>query len=160
MYQEANMFKFLLTIILFTTTLPIYSEVEIANENYDAKLAKKLGADDYGMKSYVFVTLKSGSNTSTDTDQRSTSFRGHLKNIRKLVAENKLLIAGPFGQNDSDFRGLFILNVTTIKEAEKLLESDPAIKAGYLKADLYEWYGSAALSEYLSASDKVWKIKP
>jgi len=30
------------------------------NPNYDKALADSLGADDYGMKSYVFVILKSG----------------------------------------------------------------------------------------------------
>jgi len=50
------------------------------------------------------------------------------------------------------------LDVSTIKEANILLETDPAIKAKFLDPELYEWYGSAALSEYLEASDKVWKI--
>jgi len=138
----------------------IYAETEVANENYDAKLAKQVGADDYGMKSYVLVILKSGENKSTDQDVRNKSFRGHLKNIRRLVDDNKMVIAGPFGNNDKDFRGLFILNVATLKEAKELLATDPAINADYLKAEMYEWYGSAALSEYLKASDKVWKIKP
>jgi len=38
-----------------------------------------------------------------------------------------------------------------------LLETDPAIKEGLLEADLYSWYGSAALPLYLDASDKIWK---
>jgi uncharacterized protein YciI len=108
----------------------------------------------------VFVILKSGTNKSTEQDKRNKAFSGHLKNIGQLVDEGKLIIAGPFGKNDKDFRGLFILNVTTIKEAEKLLASDPAISAKYLKAEMYEWYGSAAISQYLDASDKVWRIKP
>ena len=69
-------------------------------------------------------------------------------------------MAGPFGKNDSGFRGLFIINVPTIAEANKLLETDPAIKANLLKAELYPWYGSAALPEYLEAHDKIWKAKP
>lgn len=135
-------------------------ETKISNENYDAELAIRVGADDYGMKSYVFVILKSGENKSTDKELRNKSFRGHLDNIRRLVDEDKLVIAGPFGNNDKDFRGLFILNVTTVKAAEALMATDPAISAGYLKAEMYEWYGSAAISEYLEASDKVWKTKP
>jgi len=31
------------------------------NPNYDAKLAADLGADDYGMKKFVLVILKTGS---------------------------------------------------------------------------------------------------
>jgi len=130
------------------------------NPNYDAKLAEKLGADDYGMKSYVFVILKSGKNKSTDKAAKSAAFNGHMKNMERLVAEEKLLVAGPFGKNNADFRGLFILNVTTIEHAQKLLATDPALKAEYLSAELYPWYGSAALSQYLEASDKVWKVSP
>ncbi len=130
------------------------------NPNYDAQLAEKLGADDYGMKNYIFVILKTGSNTSEDKAVINQAFRGHLDNIRRLVDENKLIVAGPFGKNDKTYRGLFILNVATIEEAEKLLQTDPAIGAKFLSAELYNWYGSAALSQYLDASDKVWKINP
>ncbi len=55
---------------------------------------------------------------------------------------------------------IYILDVETIKEADALLETDPDIKEGYLKAEFYKWYGSAALSEYLDSSDKIWKINP
>ncbi len=34
------------------------------------------------------------------------------------------------------------------------------IKADLLDVELYDWYGSAALPEYLDASDKIWKEKP
>jgi uncharacterized protein YciI len=133
---------------------------QTTNPNYDSLLAQKLGADDYGMKSYVMVILQTGSNTSDNKEERSESFRGHMDNIRRLVEENKLIVAGPFGENDNSFRGIFILNVTTLDEAKELLKSDPAIAANYLAPELYPWYGSAALSEYLESSDKVWKVKP
>ena len=34
------------------------------------------------------------------------------------------------------------------------------IKANLLSADLYPWYGSAAIPEYLNTDNKIWKIKP
>ncbi len=49
---------------------------------------------------------------------------------------------------------------SSIEEARGLVMTDPAIKANLLAADLYEWYGSAALAEYLPTSDKIWKIQP
>lgn len=147
-------------LLIFSTTFSVFGQTENTNPNYNAELAIELDADDYGMKSYVFVILKTGSNESTDKDLKNIAFRGHMNNISRLVEEGKLIIAGPFGKNDDSFRGLFIINVPTIEEANKLLETDPAIKGNYLKAELYEWYGSAALSEYLKASDKIWKVKP
>jgi uncharacterized protein YciI len=128
------------------------------NPNYDSTLASKLGADDYGMKKYVFVILKTGSNETTDKILKDSCFNGHLNNINRLVKEKKLIIAGPMFKNEKSYRGIFILDVTTLEEANLLLETDPAIKANFLEPELYEWYGSAALPEYIEASDKVWKI--
>jgi uncharacterized protein YciI len=136
------------------------SDTSVSNPDYDASLAQKLGADDYGMKSYILVILKTGKNQTTDKDFINNSFRGHMENINRLVEQGKLVIAGPFGKNDSNFRGIFILNAANIEEAEKLLQTDPAIKEGLLAADLYNWYGSAALPEYLESSDKIWKVMP
>jgi uncharacterized protein YciI len=136
------------------------SDTSVSNPDYDASLAQKLGADDYGMKGYILVILKTGKNQTTDKDFINNSFRGHMENINRLVEQGKLVIAGPFGKNDSNFRGIFILNAANIEEAEKLLQTDPAIKEGLLAADLYNWYGSAALPEYLESSDKIWKVMP
>lgn len=133
---------------------------QTTNPNYDEALAKKLGADDYGMKKYVFVILRTGENKTTDKDERNELFLGHMENIQRLVDDGKLVVAGPFGENDKTWRGLFILNVKTVEEAKELVQTDPAIKAGIFDVELVPWYGSAALPEYLPASDKIWKTQP
>ena len=127
------------------------------NPQLDTALAKKLGADKYGMKSYVFVLLKSGTNKTTNKAFIDSCFKGHMANIGHLAETKQLIVAGPFGKNEGDLRGLFILNVKTIEEANVLLQSDPAIKTNLLKAEVYPWYGSAAISEYLEIHDKIWK---
>ncbi len=132
-----------------------------SNPDYDDALAKQLGSDDYGMKSYVFVMLKTGSNKSTDKAWINERFRGHLDNIDRLVAQGKLIVAGPFGENEKGYRGIFLLNrVSTPEEARELLQSDPAIRDGLLDAEIYTWYGSAALPLYLESAGKIWKQKP
>jgi len=136
------------------------SDTTVSNPNYDYALAQKLGADDYGMKAYILVILKTGTNQTTDKTFINNSFRGHLDNINRLADDGKLIVAGPLGKNDRTYRGIFILNVKTIEEAETLLQSDPAIKEGLLDFELYKWYGSAALPEYLESSDKIWKVNP
>lgn len=136
------------------------TNAQTTNPKLDTDLAKKLGGDDYGMKMYVFVILKGGDNKTTDKKFIDSCFAGHLANITRLAAEKKIVVAGPFGKNDSGFRGLFIMNVPTIAEAKKLLDTDPAIHADLLKPELYPWYGSAALPEYLEFHDKIWKSKP
>lgn len=136
-------------------------DTTILNPNYDKGLAGKLGGDDYGMKSYFFVILKTGMNTTTDKDLISESFKGHLNNIQTLVQEGILIVAGPLGKNENNYRGIFILNnIKSVDEARKLLLTDPAIKNGLLDFDIFTWYGSAALPEYLPVSDKIWKSRP
>ena len=132
----------------------------VANPDYDPVLAQKLGGDDYGMKRYVLVILKTGTNQTTDKTLINNSFRGHMENINRLVKEGKMIVAGPLGKNDKTYRGIFILNVTKIEEAEKLVENDPAVKEGLLDFELYIWHGSAALPEYLNVADKIWKVNP
>lgn len=137
------------------------SDTLTTNPNYDKSLADKLGGDDYGMKSYFLVILKTGPNTTADKELISESFRGHLDNINRLVAEDKLIVAGPLGKNENQYRGIFILNnIPSVEEAKALLLTDLAIKNGLLDYDIFTWYGSAALPEYLPFSDKIWKSKP
>lgn len=131
-----------------------------SNPNFDPALAHKLGGDDYGMKSYVLVMLKTGKRSTDDKKFVQQCFRGHMENIERMVKDGKLTVAGPLGKNDQTYRGIFILQVSTFEEATVLLQNDAAIKEGLLDYELYNWYGSAALPEYLDASDKIWKIKP
>ena len=112
-----------------------------------------------GVSVYI-KDLKTGTNTTTDKEFTSECFKSHMANINKLVKEKKLIVAGPMFKNDDNIRGIFILDVKTFEEANLLLENDKAIKEKILKAELYNWYGSAALSEYLESSDKIWKINP
>lgn len=127
-----------------------------SNHNYDKALADSLGADQYGMKMYVLVMLKTGP-AKLDKPQTDSLFNGHMKNIGQLVTLGKLVVAGPLEKNEKQYRGIFILNVKTIEEGKALLQTDPAIHAGLLDAELYGWYGSAALPMYLPASEKVQK---
>jgi len=159
--------KYILTVTLLVITNLTFGQSNsekdtlISNPNYDKTLAEKLGGDDYGMKSYFFVILKTGANTTTDKELIAKSFRGHMDNINRLVEEGKLIVAGPLGKNENNYRGIFILdNIKSIEEAKELLQTDPAIKNGLLDYEIFTWYGSAALPEYLPFSEKIAKKKP
>ncbi|MFL0681888.1 MAG: YciI family protein [Algoriphagus aquaeductus] len=117
----------------------------LAQSQYDEALAKKLGADERGMKKYVMAFLLKGDRVAEYTpEQRQEIQAGHMANIGKMADMGKLIVAGPFFGND-DLRGIYIFDVQTLEEAKALTETDPAIQAGVLKMDLKEWYGSAAL---------------
>ncbi len=130
----------------------------VQNPQYDVLLAQKLKADPYGMKGYSLVMLKTGPNKSEDKAFVNQCFADHLKNIKKLVAEGQLIVAGPLGKNDKTYRGIFILHETDETKVKTLLQTDAAIKEGLLDYEILPWYGSAALPEYLPFSEKVWKL--
>jgi len=131
-----------------------------SNPGYDKALADTLQADQYGMKMYVLAILKTGETKIEDKEKVSGLFRGHMENINRLVDEGKLIVAGPLGENENSYRGIFIFDVKTIEEAEELIVTDPAINSGMLAAELYEWYGSAALPVYLETAKKITKENP
>jgi uncharacterized protein YciI len=133
----------------------------IASSIYDAELARKLGADERGMKMYVLCILKTGPKDGEFTGKaRDDIFAGHFANIGRLADEGKLAIAGPFEKNDKSYRGLYIFNVPTIAEAEKLVVLDPAVKAGVFVPELTLWYGSAALMATPDIHKRIQKPQP
>ena len=127
---------------------PQSAERPTKNPNFDAALARKVGADKMGMRPYVLAILKTGPKDAAITgDERKKMFEGHFANINRLAAEGKLAVAGPFGKNDKIFRGLYIFTVATIEEATALVNTDPVVKSGMMVFDLVPWHGSAGLME-------------
>ena len=143
----------------------IYSQTVVAPRtaasSYDADLAKKLGADERGMKMYVLCILKTGPKDAViKGKERDDAFAGHFANIGRLAAEGKLAVAGPFEKNARSYRGLYIFNVPTIEEAEKLVVLDPAVKAGIFIPELTLWYGSASLMATPEIHKRIEKPQP
>jgi len=125
---------------------------------YDKKLAKKLGADERGMKMFVLCILKTGpKDGDIKGKERDDIFAGHFANIGSLADQGKLAVAGPFEKNEKTYRGLYVFNVATIEEAEKLVVLDPAVKAGVFVPDLTLWYGSAAMMTINETHKKIQK---
>lgn len=131
-------------ILLLTFLAAASLQAVTAEQNYDAALAKKLGADDMGMRMYVMALLKAGPNRNRPQEEARALQAAHMANIDRLAAEGKLVLAGPFGDN-GELRGIYVFAVSTVAEAEALTLSDPAVKAGQLVMELHPWYGSAAL---------------
>jgi len=151
--------KLIITTLYFCLLSTIIA-AQNANPNYDSTLAKKLGSDDYGMKGYILVILKTGTNTTATKTEIDSCFRSHMNNINAMVKSGELIVAGPMGKNEHSYRGIFILNVTSIEKAKELLKADAAVNYQILEAEYFNWYGSAALPEYLESSDKIWKVQP
>lgn len=126
----------------------------VEEKGFDAELASRLGADEYGMRTYVLALLKSGPNRDMTEAEAMELQTAHMKNIQRLADEGKLVVAGPFLDGD-DFRGLYIFDVSTVEEARALTETDPAIQKGSLEMELHTWYGSAAMNEINSIHSRI-----
>jgi uncharacterized protein YciI len=89
--------------------------------------------------SYYLGFLKRGAKWTPEvTPETQRIQEAHLKNIGRLHEMGKLMAAGPFLE-DTDLRGIFVFKTATIEEANELTNTDPAVQAGRLRIDLYEW---------------------
>lgn len=115
-----------------------------ASPAFDEALARSLGADQRGMRSYVYVLLKTGPNKMAAGPERDAMFKGHFANIERLAKEKKLVAAGPYDGVDG-WRGMFIFAVPDIEEVKKLVATDPVISSGEMVAEYHKLYSTAAL---------------
>lgn len=92
------------------------------------------------IKQYWFVLIKTGPNTDADSASKAILFEKHMANITKLYNDGILKAAGPFGKNDNQWRGLFVFDCATREEAEKFVQTDPAVAAGLFTVEITPWY--------------------
>lgn len=123
-------------IFLFLAVL-FFALSAVAQNNKTEKKEPK-----FNIKQYWLVMIKTGPQDSIikDSSQRATIFAGHFSNMEKLHKEGILKVAGPFGKNDFQWRGLFILDCATKQEAEKTVATDPAVAAGIFVVDIVPWF--------------------
>lgn len=134
------------------------TEAEPASR-YDAALAKSLGADERGMRSYVLVVLKTGPTRVPDGDRRKQMFEGHFANMQRLADEGKLVFAGPLDGVDG-WRGIFVFATEDIATAKSLVATDPVIENGEMVAEYHVLYGSAALMQVNDIHERISRESP
>ena len=93
------------------------------------------------LNTVYFAFLKRGPNRKEGDDKNpeiQELQKAHIANIERLAAMKKLIAAGPFGDN-GDLRGIFVLRVASLKEAQDLCATDPMVKSGRLIIELHPW---------------------
>jgi uncharacterized protein YciI len=77
-------------------------------------------------KSYSIVFLNKKSDADQLPKEKIDSIsKGHMQNMERLAAEEKLVAAGPFGGGG----GIFIMNSTSRDQVQEWISTDPGIKA-------------------------------
>lgn len=91
--------KKLLILLALMLSTGVFSQ---ENGSYDAEMAKKVKADEYGMKQYYMVYLKAGQKRDQDSASAADIQRRHLDNITRLGERRKTDRSGSFsGQRRS-----------------------------------------------------------
>jgi len=100
----------------------------------------------FQMDHYIMVFLYRAPNRPNIPDAESNQIQdGHMANIRHMAEIGKLLLAGPFEDN-GDLRGLFLFKPgVSIDEVKKLVDADPAVKAGRLRYEIHPWFAAKGI---------------
>jgi uncharacterized protein len=87
---------------------------------------------------YYLGLLYKGPVRTQHADESAKIQAAHLAHLESMYKQGVLLIAGPMG-DDGDLRGIVVLKVKSLEEAQALVNQDPAVKAGRLRVELHPW---------------------
>ena len=131
---------FFLITFLSLLNLSVDAQVEKDSLGFERFLYQE-GDTTYVMKKYFMVFLKSGTVRSQNELEAQRIQAAHLAHLDSLAKIGVLDIAGPFG-DDGEVRGILILRVSSLEEAEALCIADPAVKAKRLTVEVHPWWAA------------------
>lgn len=73
------------------------------------------------------------------TEKENEIVQDHFNKLKSLMEEDKVVLAGRTLNDDESTFGIVILQTKSEAEAREIMENDPAVKEGIMKAELYPY---------------------
>lgn len=109
-----------------------------AQRTFDVTIADST----YHMKQYWLVLYSAGAAAPLDSATAAVTLKAHLDHQAEQARRGLIQAAGPFGENNSAWRGLLIYDCESREEVEGYLKQDPFVRAGQLAYTIAPWYGA------------------
>lgn len=90
-------------------------------------------------RDYIFTYLVLDEPESLSEEQMGEAMQGHFANMGVMAQAGDLLIAGPLADPriEETYRGIFVFSTPDPDRGGKLFASDPAVRAGVFKPEMY-----------------------
>ena len=91
---------------------------------------------------YIYLLKKGPKWTADETPELTALQDAHIANMRRLGEMGKIIINGPLLDSfatSGELRGMGVMKVNTLAEAQELLNTDPMVKVGHLMFELHTW---------------------
>lgn len=85
---------------------------------------------------YFVILYRSNSDAGYSEAEQKEIFSNHLRYIKRLFAENRVVMSGAYCEVNG---GLVVLEVNSREEAEAIAAGDPALSSSLYLAELHEW---------------------
>ncbi len=110
-----------------------------------ARAQEKQQPPQFKMLEFHMALLKRGPKWSANGMTKELQ-AAHVANVMSLLDSGKAVIAGPLG-DDGDIIGIYVLRAKNAEEAKAWSESDPAVKAGNLVAEMHPWWSEDVMKK-------------
>lgn len=94
------------------------------------------------MKQYIYVLklIPSLLDEKNWTEREEELVAKHFKKLQELLKEGKLIFAGKTDGLDEKTFGIVIFEAESYDEAKSIMESDPCVASGIMKAELFPYH--------------------
>ena len=90
-------------------------------------------------KPYTLLLLKTGEALPEDETLQKELQMGHLAHLFNLEEEGHISVFGPINEG-GELEGIIVFNTTDLEVIKSLMSTDPYVKDGYLKYELFQFF--------------------